>query len=326
MKRKLGRSKIEISALGMGCWAIGGLLWAESTPVGWGEVDDNESIKAIQACIAHGVNFFDTANVYGAGHSESVLGRALDGRRDKVVIATKFGYIADEETRQFVDADASPVGIRQQLEDSLQRLNTDYIDLYQFHINDHPVEEAEPVRDTLEALVQEGKIRCYGWSTVFPERAEFFVQGEHCSAIQIELNVLKDNAALIEICEASGQAAILRAPLAMGLLTGKYKVDSVVGADDVRSDDEDPENIYFKDSKPAPDIMERVAAVREILQSDGRTLVQGALAWLWGRSDITIPIPGIRTVAQAEENCKAMEFGALNADQMEEIKEVLGRA
>ncbi len=177
MRRALGRSGIEVSALGMGCWAIGGPFWAGETPLGWGEVDDEESIRAIHAALDRGVNFFDTANVYGAGHSERVLGRAIAGRRSHVVIATKFNSVFDESTRQVTGTDASPEGIRKACEESLRRLNTDYIDLYQFHDNDYPAEKAAPVRETLEKLAQAGKIRAYGWSTDYVDKAEAFAQG-----------------------------------------------------------------------------------------------------------------------------------------------------
>ena len=147
MKRTLGRSEIEVSALGMGCWAIGGPFWSGETPNGWGEVDDEESIRAIHKALDLGVNLFDTANVYGAGHSERVLGRAFDGRRTQVVIATKFNAVFDETTRQVTGADTSSEGIRSACEDSLRRLNTDYIDLYQFHDNGYPAEKAAPIRE-----------------------------------------------------------------------------------------------------------------------------------------------------------------------------------
>lgn len=135
MKRTLGRSGIEVSALGMGCWAIGGLYWSGETPLGWGEIDDDESIRAIHASLDRGVNFFDTANVYGAGHSERVLGRVITGRRSRVVIATKFNAVFDETTRRMTGSDPSPEAIRKACEESLRRLNTEYIDLYQFHDN-----------------------------------------------------------------------------------------------------------------------------------------------------------------------------------------------
>ncbi len=124
--RTLGRSEIVVSAVGMGCWAIGGPFWRGDTPVGWGQVDDAESTRAIHRALDLGVTFFDTADVYGAGHSERVLGAALGGRRGEVVIATKFGNVFDEETRAITGADQSPAFIRQACEASLRRLGTDY--------------------------------------------------------------------------------------------------------------------------------------------------------------------------------------------------------
>jgi aryl-alcohol dehydrogenase-like predicted oxidoreductase len=326
MKRLLGRSGIEISALGMGCWAIGGPFWSGETPLGWGEVDDEESIRAIHAALDLGVNFFDTANVYGAGHSERVLGRALAGRRSEVVIATKFNAVFNETTRQVTGSDASPEGIRKACEDSLHRLNTDYIDLYQFHDNGYPAEKATPVWETLETLVQEGKIRAYGWSTDFVERAEVFVQGPNCTAIQLQLNVLDDNAAMIAFCEKHNQASINRGPLAMGLLTGKYTSATKVSGDDVRGQKSPEWMKYFKDGKPNPEWLAMRDAILEILTSDGRTVAQGALAWNWGRTPQTIPIPGFRTVEQVEENAGAMQFGPLTPEQMSQINIILKRA
>jgi aryl-alcohol dehydrogenase-like predicted oxidoreductase len=130
LTRTLGRSNIEVSALGLGCWAIGGPFWAGETPQGWGEVDDDESIRAIHAGLEMGISFFDTANVYGAGHSETVLGKAFVGRRGQVVIATKFNAVFDEATRQVTGSNSSPAGIRKACDDSLRRLGTDYVDLY----------------------------------------------------------------------------------------------------------------------------------------------------------------------------------------------------
>jgi aryl-alcohol dehydrogenase-like predicted oxidoreductase len=325
LTRKLGRSGIEISALGMGCWAIGGPFWAGETPLGWGEVDDTESIRAVQRALELGVTFFDTANVYGAGHSERVLARALAGQRHKVVIATKFNAVFDETTRQVLGADPSPAGIRQACEDSLRRLETDYIDLYQFHDNGFPVEQAQPVRDTLEALVQEGKIRAYGWSTDFSKSAAFFAEGEKCTSIQLQLNVFETNPEVLAICEKHDLAAINRGPLAMGLLTGKYTAETKPSADDVRGINSPEWMKYFKNGQPNPEFLKQREAVREILASGGRTVAQGALAWLWARSPKTIPIPGFRTVSQVEENCRALEFGPLTAAQMQAIEAILGR-
>jgi aryl-alcohol dehydrogenase-like predicted oxidoreductase len=323
LKRKLGRSAIEVSALGMGCWAIGGPFWSGETALGWGEVDDNESVHAIHRALDLGVNFFDTANVYGAGHSERVLGHALAGRRTEVVIATKFNSVFDESTRQVTGSDPSPDGIRKACEDSLRRLGTDYIDLYQFHDNGFPAREAQPVRDTLEELVEEGKIHAYGWSTDFPGGAEFFAQGEHCTAIQLQLNVFESNPEVLAICEQYNLAAINRGPLAMGVLTDKYTAASRPSADDVRGVKNPEWMKYFKDGRPNRTFLEKRDAVQDILTSGGRTVAQGALAWLWARSPNTIPIPGFRTVAQVEENCRAMEFGLLTPGEMDEIDAIL---
>ena len=327
MKRTLGRSEIEVSALGMGCWAIGGPFWSGETPIGWGDVDDEESIRAIHIALDLGVNLFDTANVYGAGHSERVLARAFDGRRTQVVIATKFNALFDETTRQVTSwSSTSPESIRNECEASLRRLNTDYIDLYQFHDNGYPAEKAAPIRDTLEELVKEGKIRSYGWSTDFPERAQVFAQGPKCSAVQLQLNVLDDNPDMIALCEKENLAALNRGPLAMGLLTNKYTTEIKIAADDVRGEKSPEWMKYFKDGKPNPEWAAKRDAIREILTSKGRSIAQGALAWNWARSEKTLPIPGFRTVVQVQENAGAMQFGPLTIEQMQGINKLLGRA
>ncbi len=309
----------------MGCWAIGGPFWSGTEPHGWGEVDDNESIRAVHTALDLGVTFFDTANVYGAGHSERVLAKALAGKRDKVVIATKFNAVFDETTRQVTGSDTTPEGIRKACEDSLHRLETDYIDLYQFHDNGFPPEKAGPVRDTLEELVAAKKILAYGWSTDFPKSAEFFAQGEHCATIQAELNVLDDNPAIIAVCEKENLGLINRGPLAMGLLTGKYMGNIKPSADDVRGEKSPEWMKYFKNGIPSAEYTAKINAVREVLTNGGRTLAQGALGWLWARSVKTIPIPGFRTVKQVEENAKALEFGPLTSGQFLEIESILGR-
>jgi aryl-alcohol dehydrogenase-like predicted oxidoreductase len=323
--RKLGRSGIEVSPMGLGCWAIGGPFWEGTTPLGWGEVDDEESIRAIHAGLDLGITLFDTANVYGAGHSERVLGRALDGKRSQAVIATKFNAVFDESTRQVTGSDATPAGIRAACEASLRRLNTDAIDLYQFHDNGFPADKAEPVREALEALVKDGKIRAYGWSTDFPERAEVFAQGPKCTAIQLQLNVLDDNPPVIELCEKYDLAALNRGPLAMGLLTDRYTAGTRTAIDDVRGQKSPEWMKYFKDGKPSAEWLGKRDAVRAILTSGGRTLAQGALAWLWARSPQTLPIPGFRTVEQVKENAAAMQFGPLINEQMVEIDRLLDR-
>jgi aryl-alcohol dehydrogenase-like predicted oxidoreductase len=223
-----------------------------------------------------------------------------------------------------VGTDARPEFIRQELEASLRRLGTDYVDLYQFHIWGYPVADAGPVRETMEALVQEGKIRGYAWSTDLVESVEFFAQGSHCTAVQNELNLFRCDQAMLALCERENLASINRSPLAMGVLTGKYDAQTRFAGDDVRS--HVPWYIWFKDGKPSEEHLQKLAAVREILTSGGRTLAQGALAWIWGRSERTIPIPGFKNVQQAEENARAMAFGPLGPEQMAEIDLLLNHS
>jgi len=325
LTRKLGKSGIEISAMGLGCWAIGGLAWRGDTPIGWGHIDDKESIRALLRAVDLGVRFFDTADVYGCGHSERVLGQALAGVRHQVVIATKFGSTFDEGTRQATGQDARPEYIRRACEASLRRLNTDYVDLYQFHIGGYDPVDAVAVRDVLEELVAAGKIRCYGWSTDDPERARVFAKGLHCAAIQQQLNVFGGNRQILALCEQFNLASINRGPLAMGLLTGKFKADSKLPADDVRGENSPSWMRFFENGKPSVEFLRKLEAVREVLTSGGRTLAQGALAWIWARSDKTIPIPGFKTVKQIEENVAAMDFGPLTKKQIKEIDALLDR-
>jgi aryl-alcohol dehydrogenase-like predicted oxidoreductase len=317
--RTLGRSGIQVSAAGLGCWAIGGQFYnAEGRPLGWGEVDDQASIRAIHCAMDWGINFFDTADAYGAGHSETVLGHALKGRRDRAVIATKFGNLFDPQCKIMAGEQASPAYIRQALEASLKRLDTDTIDLYQLHIWGYPAAEAGPVRETLEALVQEGKIRSYGWSTDVLESVEAFAQGPHCTAVQNELNIFRCDPAMLDLCARENLASVNRSPLAMGVLSGKYHAGARFADYDVRS--HIPWYIWFKDGKPAEEYLRKLEAARAVLTSGGRTLAQGALAWIWGRSPLTIPIPGFKNQQQAEENARAMAFGPLTPGQMQEVE------
>ncbi|MFI6318671.1 aldo/keto reductase [Nonomuraea sp. NPDC050556] len=320
--RTLGRSGIEVSEIGFGAWAIGGPFSAGGQPVGWGAVDDDESVAAIHRALDLGVTFFDTADVYGTGHSEQVLRRALDGRRDQVVIATKFGNTFDAATRELTGQDVSPAYIRSACRASLERLGTDWIDLYQLHYGAMPYERVDEVLATLEELADEGLIRSYAWSTDDPDRAAAFAKGPRCTAVQHQINVLEDTPEMLAVCATHDLASVDRGPLAMGLLSGKYTADSRLPEDDVRAE---PEGRYFRGGRPAPEYLDRLAAVREVLTAGGRTLAQGALGWLLARDSRTVPIPGIRTVAQAEENAAALTLGPLTGAQLTEIRTLLGR-
>jgi aryl-alcohol dehydrogenase-like predicted oxidoreductase len=322
MSRVLGRRGIMVSEIGFGCWAIGGPFTMDGKPDGWGAADDGESIAAVRRAVELGITLFDTADVYGAGHGEEVLGRALAGRRDEVVIATKFGYTFDTGRRAITGQDASPGYIRRACRASLRRLGTGWIDLYLLHVGDLPAVQAQEVAGTLEELVAEGLIRSYGWSTDDPQRAGAFASGAQCAAVQHELNVLADAPAMLAVCDGFGLASINRSPLAMGLLTGKYTAGSRVPAGDVRA-----AQLwvgYFDGGRPVPEWLARLEAIRGALTAGGRTLAQGALGWLLARSPRTVPIPGIRTVAQAEQNAAALHLGPLPPAAMAEIAQLLG--
>ncbi|AJQ96309.1 aldo/keto reductase [Gynuella sunshinyii] len=319
MTRRMG--DWDVSALGLGCWAIGGPFWAGTEPKGWGDVDDDESIRAIHAGLEAGINFFDTADVYGAGHSERLLGKAIAQHRSKIIIASKFGNTFDEPSRQMLGQNAEPAYIENAVEASLKRLNTDYIDLLWFHLNDYPAEQAYQVAEALESLVTKGKILKFGWSTDFPARAEVFAGFPNCIGYEFEFNVLTPSS-MMSFCEQKQLAAVIRGPLAMGLLSGKYDDTSQISVKDVRSVNPDWMG-YFRDGKPKPELLQKFDALRSILTSHNRTPVQGALAWLWKRSELTIPIPGFRSVQQVNELAGAMEAGPLTDDQMTAVDEIL---
>ncbi len=321
-KRMLGRSGIEVSALGLGCWAIGGPFTYDGKPDGWGNIDDNESVKAIHRAFELGINYLDTADAYGVGHSEEVIGKAISGKRDNVVISTKFGNFGNEATRTLHGVNLKPDYIERACDASLKRLNTDYLDVYLLHEWNILISDVEPVLMTLDKLVEKGKIRTYGWSTDMISGARLFNENANCSVIEHCLNVFQDAPDMIKFCENNNLASVNRSPLAMGFLTGKFNASSSLSKDDVRGAGHSwvP---YFKDGKPVPEFLQALDSVKEILSSNGRTPVQGALAWIWGKSSSTIPIPGFKTVKQAEENAKAMEFGPLTQDQMNEIDRIL---
>ena len=325
--RVLGRSGIRVSAMGLGGWAIGGPFTFAGRPAGWGTVDDEESIRAVHAAVDHGITFFDTAANYGAGHSEEVLGRALADRRGDVVIATKFGHDVDERARAVsaYDGDEATSDVAKRLRDdltaSLRRLGTDYIDVYQLHVGALERDRAVEVRDVLEELVAQGRIRTYGWSTNQADAMRDFA-GPGCGAVQLALSVLdRQEEYMLPVADELDLGAIVKSPLGMGLLTGKFTPEHTFPADDVRSAVE--WHPGFRDGRPDPGYLDRVAAVREVLTSGGRTLAQGALAWVWGRTPRTVPIPGFRTVAQVEENAGALEHGPLTPEQMDEVERIL---
>jgi aryl-alcohol dehydrogenase-like predicted oxidoreductase len=324
LKRTLGKSKLEVSALGMGCWAIGGpWTWAqpgqESYPAGWGNTDDDESIRAVHDAMDLGVNFFDTAANYGAGHSEVVLGRSLKGKRENVVIATKFGHIVNEKEKTvYGDRDQIINNVRTDVENSLRRLQSDYIDIYQLHDGGYDPKLALELQSVLEELVSAGKIRWYGWSTDIADSAREFATGTHCTSIQVRLNAIFDNPEMRKTCVDFDLAGINKDPLNKGFLTGKFSAASTFPENDVR---------YGTDFSD-PEIVERlkiVYEIRDILASNGRTMAQGALAYIWALDERMVPIPGFKSVKQVTENAGAMQFGPLTESQVKEIQTIVAK-
>lgn len=317
-KRVLGRSGIEISALGMGCWAIGGPFWDQGGWMGYGDVEDAESLRALRRGLDLGVQYLDVADVYGCGHAERLVGQAIAGRREEVVLAIKFGYLFDETSRHVTGRDGRAEYVRQACEASLRRLGTDYLDFYLLHLFDLDLASGAAVRDALEELVGEGKIRWYGWCTEDLERVRCFAEGAHCAVVPHLANLLETNEPLLSLATDLNLASIARRPLGMGLLTGKFDPTSKFPENDMRH----RFRWDFQRGKQAGQL-QRLAALHPALTQGGRTVAQGALGWLWARSPLLLPIPGFKSVAQVEENCGALEHGPLTSSQMAEIAQLL---
>ena len=319
--RKLGKSGIEVSDLGLGCWSIGGpwhnYVNLSGQLVRMGKTNDRMSFKAIDKALYLGINFFDTAEGYGEGHSEVVLGQRIKRVRDRVVIASKIANVYNERTKK-----VSPELIRKACHDSLRRLGTDYIDLYQLHLWSTPLDDAAIIFSVFDKLKKEGLIREYGWSTDNPDCIDFLVHKTKSISIQHHFNVFVNAKKILDICEKYNIASINRTPLAMGLLSGKYNKDSKFGEEDFRG-----HNIgwvmYFKNGKPNKEFLKKLNSIRNVLTADGRSLIQGAIGWIWAKSEKTIPIPGFRTVKQVEEIAKAIEFGPLAKEQMIKIDRLI---
>lgn len=322
---KLEKTGMDILPIGLGCWAIGGEWSDMGAQAGWGDVDDEVSLRALQTGLDMGVKLIDTANIYGAGHSEELVGEALRGKREQALVVTKFGILCDEEkkcTTGIVQAKEDIVG---SCEDSLRRLKTDYIDVFLFHCGDYDLEKAPMVLDTLEDLVRAGKIRYYGWSTSDPERAGLFAAGKHAAMMEFAENVLEDDPGMTGFCGENRLTGLCRSPLAMGILTGKYRAGMQMPENDLRGKHAAPWMEYFIDGKPNEAFLGRLDAIREILTSDGRTLAQGCICWILGRGKGLIPIPGFKSERQVRENVSAVDFGPLTRQQMAEIDRILRR-
>ena len=309
--RKLGRSRVKVSPLGLGTARLAGLGWHDDLAPQDPSQARRDAVRQIQAAVDLGVTFFDTADNYGQGFSERSLGEALRGRREGIVVATKFGEdpMPDQEDPWSLDASS----VERKCEASLRRLEVECIDLYLLHRRDYPLERAPAMIEVLENLVQAGKIRYYGWSTDDVERARFFARGEHCTAIEHRLNIFNDNPAMLDLCREQDLASLNRGPLLMGVLTGRWSLET-------KLQDGDPRAQWFEHQE-FREVLACAQQIEPYLTSDGRSYVQGALGWIWARSPLTIPLPGFRDMEQLQVLVQAQTFGPLPRDVMQAIAE-----
>ncbi|SFS16368.1 aldo/keto reductase [Yoonia litorea] len=312
-----------IEPLGMGCWPIGGPMFAGEEPVGYAGADDRESIRSIHAALDCGITLFDTAAAYGAGHAERLLGKALKDRPEAIIV-TKIGIAIDEESKQLTGDDIDPANVLLAIDRCLARLDRDRIDAVLLHQNGLSVDEAAPIFDQMERARDAGKIRTYGWSTDFSQSVAAAAPRAGFAIVEHAMNVFLDVPRVQRAASDAGLIALIRSPLAMGLLGGRYDASSVMPSTDIRSTGK-AKTPYFTDAKPGADYLRMLDTVRELLMVDGRTLAQGAICWLWARGAMNLPIPGARTVEQIEELAGALRFGPLSNATMAEVEAVMER-
>ncbi len=304
--RTLGRSGLDVGSLGMGCWAIGGPFRDGDGWMGYGPVADATSRATLRRALELGIRLFDVSDVYGCGHAERLLGEVV-GDREGVVVASKFGYTFDEESRTVTGRITRPEQVRAACEASLQRLRRERIDLYQLHLYDLEPTRALDLRAALEDLVDAGKIGWYAWCTEDLARLEPWLDGaRRCTAVPQQLHLFRRDPALLAWCERLDLACLARRPLGMGLLTGKHRPDHHFPPEDMRR----RFGWNLRDGRQA-ETLRRLRALAPALCSDGRSLAQAALGWIWAQSPLAIPIPGCKTPAQLEENAAARDFGPL---------------
>ncbi len=309
--------------LGLGCWPLSGPFYQGDRPLGYANADPVESLRALEAAYANGIRIFDTAAVYGAGKGERLVGKALAGKTDAYIIS-KVGLAFDEGSEQLIGEDRDPANVSVAIDACLGRLNRDHIDLLLLHCNEMPVADACLLFDEMETARDAGKIGAFGWSTDFPDSIDAMAGRNGFTAVEHAMNVFVDAPEVRATTKTHGLASLIRSPLAMGLLSGKYAGDAAIAKDDVRSADEDY-NDYYQSGRANPSYLAQIDALRELLQTGGRSLVQGALSWVMAKGQHTIPLPGARTVAQVEENAKTLEFGPLPADVMTQIEAIIPR-
>ncbi|MEV0401622.1 aldo/keto reductase [Actinoallomurus sp. NPDC050550] len=301
-KRRLGTQGLEVSALGLGCM---GMTWA------YGQGDDEESIATIHRALELGGDFFDTAEIYGPWTNEELLGRALHGRRDEAVIATKFGWdIGDDGARRGLNS--RPEHIKQVLEQQLRRLGTDHVDL----LYQHRVDPEVPIEDVAGAvgeLVQEGKVRFFGLSEAGAETIRRAHATFPVSALQSEYSLWErglDDEILPAVREL-GIGLVPYSPLGRGFLTGEVRRAEEYGEDDYRRNDPRFQGANYDANVKAAE------AVRDLAARKGVTAAQLALAWLLHQGQDVVPIPGTKRRSRLEENLGAAEIELSEAELKE---------
>jgi len=288
-KRRLGSQGLVVSAIGLGCMGMS---------QAYGSADETESLATIDRALELGICFLDTANAYGEGHNEKLLGRALEGRRDRVVLATKFGVLRDGAMAGGISG--RPEYVRSCCEESLQRLNTDHIDLYY----QHRVDAEVPIEDTVGAmaeLVQAGKVRFLGLSEASSDSLERAAATHPISALQSEWSLWtrEIEADVLATARRLGIGLVPYSPLGRGFLTGKIRDPQDFGADDFRRDNPRFQGENFERN------LELVRLVEQLPQERGVSPAQLALAWLLGQGEDVVPIPGTKHRTNLEENAGA---------------------
>ena len=307
--RELGTTGLTVSEIGFGAWGIGG---TSNGAIAYGPTDDEESKAALSLAFESGVTFYDTADLYGYGHSERLLGGVFRKRRGQVVIASKVGFL-----RASGEQDFSPQHIRRSVESSLRRLETDYLDVYQLH--DPPIDRLghdERIVNTMEELKAEGKIRVVGISVRSPDDGVVAVRRWRFECLQVNFNMVDQRVVangFLDLCQAEGVGVVCRTPLCLGFLTGKYAAGTVFGAQDYRR------------AWPAEQIAVWASAYRSfapVLHAPGQTPAQVALRFCLSYPAVSTAIPGMLTAAEVEENVAASRFGPLPAAERLAIERV----
>ena len=312
--RRLGRTDMNVSAIGFGAWAIGG---------SWGPVDDNESMRALHASVDAGVNFIDTADVYGDGHSERLIARLKRDRPgEQIWVATKAGRRLAAQTLEGY----SRANLESWIDRSLSNLETEALDLLQLHGPHSDVYDSAEVFGYLDGFVQSGKIRYYGVSVETVDEAMRALKHPNVQSVQIIFNMfrLKPQDAFFVAARDRNVGILARVPLASGLLTGKLKLTSRFDADDHRNFNRQGEHFDKGETfsgVPYGAGLQAVEALRALVP-DGETMAQWALRWVLMEEAVTSAIPGARTVAQAKDNAAAAGLPPLSADRMAGVRAV----